>query len=193
MTDSSQIRVHHLHELSGDDYLKPEIALNKDLLQVLCVRCHNEVHDRFRQSKSVIVVYGPPLAGKRDLVRQLASPDDIIVCVDGIWEALCASHADCLLPNVMRVHREMLDMVETRYGQWRHAWIVGTYAGAFDRDSICRRLRAEPLFVPCDRDECLRRAQSIEDPIRRHAVEMAVDRWFREYSPPTIGKDNIVK
>ena len=38
--------VHHKIWLTADNIKQPEIALNKDNLQSLCLQCHNRIHER---------------------------------------------------------------------------------------------------------------------------------------------------
>lgn len=42
--------VHHIKEVKTH----PHLALTLDNLQCLCIRCHNEVHDRLEQEKNKI-------------------------------------------------------------------------------------------------------------------------------------------
>ena len=37
--------VHHVEELTPFNIHRPEVALNFDNLQCVCVECHNEIHD----------------------------------------------------------------------------------------------------------------------------------------------------
>lgn len=45
--------VHHMKEIKT----YPELALSLDNLQCLCIRCHNEVHDRLDKEKNKITKF----------------------------------------------------------------------------------------------------------------------------------------
>ncbi len=47
--------VHHIIELDDEKARDPDIALNFDNLQALCIECHNEIHFGKRQPKRYII------------------------------------------------------------------------------------------------------------------------------------------
>ena len=71
-TDTSELEVHHINYLKGNDYNDPVKAYSKDNVEVICHDCHNREHGRFghQRAKEVILVYGPPLSGKSSFVKE---------------------------------------------------------------------------------------------------------------------------
>lgn len=47
--------VHHIIELTADNYMNPEISLNPELLITTHKECHNKKHNRFCLLKNIIV------------------------------------------------------------------------------------------------------------------------------------------
>ena len=69
---------HHkveLNELNVDD---PNISLNPELIEIICLHCHNKEHRRFGNAKRVFIVYGSPLSGKTTMVRDLMQYGDMV-------------------------------------------------------------------------------------------------------------------
>ena len=91
---SKHIQVHHIIELTEDNYTDKMISLNPDNVEVLCHICHNKHHGRFnggghkRKEKSVYIVYGPPMSGKTSYVIEHMEKGDIVVDMDSLYKAV---------------------------------------------------------------------------------------------------------
>lgn len=46
--------VHHIIPITESNVTDPNITLNESNLMLLCNECHNEIHNRFKKSKSAI-------------------------------------------------------------------------------------------------------------------------------------------
>lgn len=46
--------VHHIKPITELNVTDPNITLNESNLMLLCNECHNEIHNRFKKSKSAI-------------------------------------------------------------------------------------------------------------------------------------------
>lgn len=46
--------VHHIIPITELNVINPNITLNESNLMLLCNECHNEIHNRFKKSKSAI-------------------------------------------------------------------------------------------------------------------------------------------
>lgn len=172
---------HHVIELTEDNVNDYRISLNPELIELIHHRCHNMEHGRFEGFKrSVYVVYGSPCSGKTTWVHNNAMPDDLILDLDSIWEALCASDRyhkpNRIKPVVFAVRDSILDQIKLRNGTWRNAYIIGGYPLRTDRDRLCDQLRAEMIFIDEPLEVCLSRARTEE-------WKGYVNDWFESFVP----------
>ena len=171
---------HHKTELTEENVNDPEIALNPDNIELIHFRCHNERHHRFGGFRQrVYLVYGAPCAGKSSFVHEQATPDDLILDIDALWEAVSINDKfhkrKCLAINVFGLRDALLDQIRTRTGKWLNAYVVGGYPLKSDRDRLCDLLNAEPVFIDTDRETCLSRAAN--DQWREY-----INEWFDAYT-----------
>lgn len=178
--------LHHVEELNEVNIYDVDIALNEGNIQLLCHACHNRVHDRWQGgvgsgSRHIYVVWGSPCAGKRAYVERSASKDDLIVDIDRLYDAVTVgAYRGSVKGNVMRVYRELIDMVRTRNGRWKSAWILRTLPLEIDRDSLSRELGgAEFIHIDTEHDDCLIEA-------RRRGGDWSkwVEEYWSRYQPP---------
>lgn len=156
---------HHAIELNEGNVNNYEVSLNKDNIVLLHHKCHNKVHQRFEGFKQkVYIVYGSPCSGKSTWVNDVAYDDDLIIDMDSIWECICKSDRyhkpNRLKSNAFGVRDTLIDMVKTRRGMWRNAYIIGGYPLASDRERLAGLLGAELIFIDETREECLSRAKN---------------------------------
>lgn len=154
---------HHRIELTEDNVNDYTISLNPDNVALIHFKCHNMIHERFEGFKqSVYLVYGSPCSGKSSWVREVANNDDLIVDMDSIWECICTSDRynkpKRLKANAFGVRDCLIDMIRTRKGMWRNAYVIGGYPLASDRKRICDLLNAEPVYIEATERECIERA-----------------------------------
>lgn len=170
---------HHKTELTEDNVNDFTISLNPDNVALIHFKCHNLIHERFEGRKqSVYLVYGAPCAGKSTWVHDNAYPDDLILDVDKIWEAVCTSDKynkpNRLKANVFGLRDCIIDQIRTRTGLWRSAYVIGGYPLRTDRDRLCDLLHARAIFIETPEAECLSRAASEE--WKNHIQE-----WFENF------------
>ena len=156
---------HHKIELTDDNVNDYEISLNPNNVSLIHFKCHNLIHERFEGFKqSVYLVYGSPCSGKTSWVKEVANNDDLIVDMDSIWESICTSDRyhkpKRLKANAFGVRDCLIDMIRTRKGMWRNAYVIGGYPLASDRERICELLGAEQIFIEASLEECLSRAEN---------------------------------
>lgn len=76
---------HHKIELTEENYRDFNISLNPEHIVLVHHKCHNIIHDKLQHSRrSVYIVYGSPLAGKRTYVDSVRCDGDLIVDIDRI-------------------------------------------------------------------------------------------------------------
>ena len=176
---------HHMVTLTPGNIQDKNVAMNPQLIKIVCKKCHDKEHHRFGQhtAQNVFLVYGPPLSGKKTLVNQLAERGDIIVDIDLLWQAVsgCDLHdkPDTLKRNVFAMRDMLIDQVRTRTGHWGSAYIIGGYARKIEREQLAAKLGASLLFVGGEQEALKARAGALGI----HGPEWCgyIDKWFRDY------------
>lgn len=179
---------HYPIELTPENVSDVMISLNPDNVKVRDHDCHNKRHNRFgyRPGRSVFIVFGAPLSGKKTVVRQNMQRGDLVVDIDSLYSAVSMlpsyDKPENLLSNVRGIQNLLLDNIKTRFGKWNNAWIIGGYADKYKREKLADDLGAEVIFCDVGKDECLRRLEMDEARrFRKDEWQMYIDRWFNEY------------
>ena len=148
---------HHIIELTEDNVNDFDISLNPENIILIHFRCHNQIHERFEYAKqNVYLVWGSPFGGKLQWVKETAYPDDLIVDMTNIWNAICTGdRPNRLKPITFKIRDALIDSVKIRQGFWRNAFIVGSYPLRSDRERICNILNASEIHIDTSREECL--------------------------------------
>lgn len=192
---SKHIHLHHIIELTEDNYKDKNISMNPDNILIYCHICHNKHHNRFsggghkRREKAVYLIYGPPLSGKTSYVIEHMERGDIVVDIDKLYEAisLCNPYnkPDNLKYNVFSIRNHIIDNIKTRYGGFKAAWIVGSYASKVDRDRLISELGAIPIYIEATKEQCFDRLNNCNDYRQEHKDEWKnyIDKWFEEFIP----------
>ena len=182
---------HHKIELTEDNVNDANVSLNPDNIELIHFKCHNRKHQRFDGfCQRVYLVYGSPCSGKSTFVNDAANGDDLILDVDRIWDAICndgrykkvngkSKRPNRVKANVFGVRDCIIDMIKTRTGMWRNAYIIGGYPLKTERERLCDLLRAEPIFIDTPIDECIERAKAE----RPEEWQGYVQDWFDSYIP----------
>lgn len=161
LDDFSQLIGHHKIELTEENIDNPAIALNPDLIEIVCLNCHNQEHRRFGHKQQVYIVWGSPLSGKNTMVRELMQYGDIVLDLDAIWQAV-TFQPEYIKPNncrfnVFKLRDDLLDQIKTRYGQWYDAYVIGGYPDKYELERVAQSLGAETIYCESTKDECYRR------------------------------------
>ena len=171
---------HHKEELNESNVNDIEVSLNPNNIMLIHFKCHNKIHERFGfLQQKVYIVYGSPCAGKSTWVNNVANNDDLILDLDKIWEAVCNNNrynkSNRLKANVFGIRDTILDQIKTRTGMWRNAFVIGGYPFKMDRERMADKLGAELVYIECDKNTCLERAESEE-------WKNYINEWFEEYT-----------
>lgn len=174
---------HHKVELDEVNIDDPSIALNPELIEIICHSCHNKEHRRFGNKKNVYIVYGSPLSGKSTMVRELMQYGDLVLDLDEIWKAVSFQDEyvkpNNLRFNVFKVRDDILDQVKTRYGNWYDCYIIGGYPDKYERQRLADTLGAELIYCESTKEECTERA--MEDNRPEQWIKYIED-WFDRYN-----------
>lgn len=189
VSKSKDIIGHHMVELTPENVHDRMISLNPDKIELICFDCHNKEHKRFgyQSERQVIVVYGPPMSGKADFVRQNMNRGDIIIDMDQLYAAVSGlpyyDKPDNLFANVVGIHNHLVDNIKTRHGKWNNAWIIGGYADRYKRERMVNDLDAELVFLDVSKEECIQRLEQDEDrQYRQDEWRGYIEKWFQSYT-----------
>lgn len=179
---------HHKVELTEKNVNDYQVSLNSDNIMLAHFRCHNQIHERwgYVRPQQVYLVYGPPCAGKTTWVRETAGSEDIVLDMDNIWQMITVNDRyvkpNKLKANVFGVRDCILDMIRTRTGSWKNAYVIGGYPYGMERKRIIDSLGASPVFVEEEKEICIARAQASEQAGERQGWEEYINQWFEEYT-----------
>ena len=183
--------VHHRKALNST----PALALEPQNLQALCVRCHNTIEPRSTLMNDVVrptlplptcrvmLVCGPPGAGKNTYVAKHATPEDTVIDYDAIAQER-GYLRDVPFDQVRIILQERNRRLATLSTKPANhvAWVIITAASNKLRQWWCAALGVKPddlvLLVP-NQNEIKRRIAA--DPTRKHVLSQQnkiVKQWF---------------
>lgn len=187
--------VHHVNALTEANVNDALVALNPDNCECVHFKCHNQLHDRWQggnggwrpKPRMVHLVYGAPLSGKSSWVRDNLQRGDLVIDMDSIWQSVSGlpryEKPESLKGVVFKIHDELCDMVRTRAGKWRTAFVVAGAPRRADRQRLMVRVGADDaLFIDASYADCCERLAAAQD--RPHdAWQGYIDDWFTRYQP----------
>jgi hypothetical protein len=178
---------HHEVELTPENVSDYNISLNPEKIKLICFDCHHREHHRFgyQYEKGVYVVYGPPLSGKTNFVRQSMHRGDLIVDMNSLYGAVTLQpeydKPDNLLSNVYGIYNLLIDNIKVRYGKWSSAWIIGGLPDKYRREQLAGDVGAELIFCDVSKDECMSRLLADEGR-RLRGWDKYIAEWFEKYT-----------
>jgi shikimate kinase len=167
-----------------------------DNMQWLCEDCHSiKTQEEARRGRErggrdgkVVVVYGPPGAGKTRWAMEWMKAGDIIVDLDLIYSALSGQPVhhkpDNLLGFVLDTREAIYRLLDVRRKVAATVWIVISGARKDERQALIDRYEAETVLVKASVADCyenIKRDTTRPEMVR--ATTEIVDKWFREYEP----------
>lgn len=188
--------VDHIEELNDLNVNNVNISLNPHNVRLMHFKCHNERHERFVKGhkatytpikKKVYIVYGSPCSGKSTWVKDNATPNDLIVDLDSIWEMISINaryeKPDALKSVVFETRDKLYDIIKYRSGKWHNAFVITGGALKGDRDRLSQRLGADDLiFIDTPFETCISRAHREElTEEQQEQWEGYVKQWFDTY------------
>jgi len=191
VTKASDLTLHHSEiEMTPENVNDALIALNPDNVMVVHHDCHNKIHNRFgyqASSRSVYIVFGAPMSGKKTYVREHMSRGDLIIDIDRLYAAVSMlppyDKPDNLFNNVIGIHNMLIDNIRTRYGKWGAVYIIGTYPDKYKRERLADDLSAELVFCDVSKAECLRRLELDEERrFRKDQWIQYINDWFEMFT-----------
>ena len=183
---------HHKEELTPENVNDANVSLNPANIAFVHHKCHNLIHNKLGYKvRQVFIVYGPPRAGKSTWVRENASPGDMILDIDNIWQCFsgCGRYIKPARLNgvVFKIRDAALDAIQYRVGRWNTAYIIGGYPLQSERERLCKTLGAREVYIEATEAECLARLYQDTSDIPKEIAqdyEGYIKKWFSIY---TIG------
>lgn len=187
VSDWRTLIVHHKIHLTMDNVFDPNISLNENNLETICLDCHNKEHKRFGyEEHNVYIVYGSPCSGKSTYVNQRKQRGDLIFDIDQIWHAISGQEMfdkpDTLKSVVFNIRDTIIDSIKRRCGKWSNAFIIGGYPDKLRREQLAKELKAELIYIKATKEECLSRL--LKDPTRvKYQEQWAnyIETWFKNF------------
>lgn len=169
--------VHHLDENPRNNKIEN--------LMSLCSNCHDLTHKKMakipKPKAPVIIVSGPPGAGKSTYINQHKNKDDAVIDIDEIKAELSGKsiyHAgpEWIRPAITeRNHR--LSSLTTK------TWLIVSAPKAADRRQWQKKLNAEVIVLETSLNECTKRINNDDrrpTHIKRQHIE-AANKWWSNY------------
>ena len=172
-----------LTEENVNDY---NVSMNPDNVQLVHHACHNRVHDKLGYTrKEIYLVYGPPLSGVAEYARDNASPGDLVVDMDSIWECISGQpryvHPGRLNAVAFGVRDYLLDCVRVKRGKWNNAYIAGGFPLISERERLIRETGARVVFIDKTIDECMTELEQRSDIQDKEIYRSYIEDWFRKH------------
>lgn len=191
--------VHHKKELDDLNVNDFNISLNEDNVECVHFKCHNQIHNRFVAGhaatyrpvqKHVYIVYGSPCSGKTTWVHENATPDDLVVDMDSIWQMI-SINSRYIKPNTLKtvafdMRDKLYDIVKYRSGRWNNAYVIIGGALKGDRERLNKRINSDEfIFIDTKKEICierlLNRIDMNED--QKNNWLNYINDWFDKYQP----------
>ncbi len=185
--DTSKLIGHHKIELTEDTVNIPQMALNPENVELLCIGCHNHQHRRgFRKQRQVLIIWGAPLSGKAIYVREQMEHGDLIVDMDSLAEAISGRERYDRPEELKQISFALRDAlheaVRTRVGTWSTAYIIGGYPRKDERERLAARLGGECIEIESTKEDCYMRLGNRFEQNDEHYAEWKsyIDKWFED-------------
>lgn len=134
---------------------------------------------------AVVVVVGPPCAGKNYFVDHEFRDGDVVVDYDAIMSGLTRRPPHQHLESAHWLAWDAIGGIYNRLERDGYltgtAWVITAAPDASRRDRLCQHLKARQLTIDPGRDICLERASVMADAA---AWVRAVDTWYSKVIAP---------
>lgn len=132
----------------------------------------------------VVLVCGPPAAGKSTWVKQQARPGDQIIDFDQLCQTLGSRSHHNHPPHVRALASSMRSSLEAQAGaRPGRTFVIRSLADPADRASAAERLRARVVMLATPAEQAIGRAHADGRP---GWTEHAIRTWWDRYQPSPV-------
>lgn len=136
----------------------------------------------------VVLVAGPPCAGKTTYARERLEPGDLLLDADPLYAALSGGQehdrAPGIWPFVWAGFYGVLRELPRHRFERRTVWVVQGVPRRRERDRYRHLNAADVVVLETPADECRRRARArFGDGHRLDEYVGLIDRWWADYQP----------
>lgn len=181
------IILHHKIELTLENVNDTNITLNPENIQIVSFATHNAIHNRFGSwTRHIYLVYGSPLAGKAEYVKENAGIHDLIIDIDRIYSCISNNpmyvKSGRITDNVFAVRDCLLEQVKYKRGKFVNAFIVGGFPFAGERERMAREYGAELIHIDTDKETCLMRLENCTDGRDKSDWKKYIETYWERYT-----------
>lgn len=168
------------------------ISINPNMIAILHWKCHNIVHNRFtgqntQPEQKVYLITGAPCSGKTTFARERMQAGDVLVDIDDIWQQISGqpryTKPYSLNPLVFATRDAQEDLIRTRAGTWRNAFVIKGLPLAMDRRRTAEKLGAEVITIDTPKEECLERLRKNPNGRNVAEYEKLINNYFDMFVP----------
>ncbi|WP_289008940.1 AAA family ATPase [uncultured Thermomonospora sp.] len=132
----------------------------------------------------VVLVCGPPAAGKTTWVRKHARPGDLVIDFDEICRQLGSRSRYDHPPQVRAMAKVIRPELERMAAEAPgRAFIIRSLPDPQDRAAVARRLGARVVVLATPVEEAIKRARADHRPAW---TERAIQSWWDRYAPSQV-------
>lgn len=131
----------------------------------------------------VTIVCGPPASGKSTYVKLNKQPEDLVIDLDLIKQAISMCDRDSVPNSLVPVAKDVRDFLYSRIRKREidsDVWVVLTNPRQAER--LKREFKAIVIHMLVDKEECLRRAMSDDERKDKELQEIIITEWFNKFS-----------
>lgn len=186
------------------DHIKPISEggpkTDRENLQSLCKQCHdrktaNEAAFSSRRTCEVILVAGPPGAGKTTYVEQQFNAGDMVVDFDRLAQALSFADvyhkpADELLAFTLAARDAIVQRLLRKH-LVKRVWLIEQAPSTARRKTLRQAFGARVVVLKPTSQKCKERIEGDQTRSRAKQWSRLVDDWFRKYEPDD--RDQVIE
>lgn len=138
----------------------------------------------FKQTR-IIIVWGPPAAGKSTYIREHATEEDVIVDLDKIKQAICvfpkSEAPDQLLQTCLLLKETLINEIKNNRVYAKTAYIAEGLPREKDRKKYLD-MGVKMVGIIPPKEECIKRAMLDDERINKNHQIQIIEKWFSIYS-----------
>ncbi len=140
--DTSKLIANHKIALTDDNVTNPSISLNRDNLEIICINCHNQYHQRFMgATKEVLIFAGDDYQSVINSISNYRITSTLFVDEVAMYEAIGVSQHN-LKANMISVRNKLYEDIKNRHGSWERAIIILIGSEEYEIQELAQRLGA---------------------------------------------------